>query len=347
MNDRALMSQLRSLAGAAQSPQLWSQIMELLRAWPATSLDFAIDYVETAARRWPDGLRRNASWMTLDSGHRAWRLIRHLDLEASPLTPRDVEAIVQHSAMAWITQVTLAGCGIGDRGLLRILDALESNLGSATNPIEIYKLDLRDNGLTPEGASTLAGSEVLGEIEALDLSGNAISDSALAQIILAMAKPMTIAARDTGAGLLTTEAIADTPATQLMAGLDLSNNRVDARAAIALARAEGLGRLAHLQLSSNPLGDEGAQALADSPMFPTLRQLTLARCGIGPLGIAALAQSPHLTTLRSLDIRENTIDPFCARLMVKTPELRGLETFLLSYEGEEVDGVEALAALLV
>jgi uncharacterized protein (TIGR02996 family) len=70
-------------------------------------------------------------------------------------------------------------------------------------------------------------------------------------------------------------ALAATPAAESLRSLRLRNNRLGARAALAIGQCRRLARLRHLQLSDNPLGSKGLLALARNPALRGLTALEL------------------------------------------------------------------------
>jgi uncharacterized protein (TIGR02996 family) len=118
------------------------------------------------------------------------------------------------------------------------------------------------------------------------------------------------------------EALSRSPGLLRVRTLDLADNDLDYRSALALAAAPNLAGLKSLDLSTNRVGNEGARALANSPHLRGLEELNLCggedrqadwsvsgttRPNIGDAGALALASSPHLGGLRSLLLYENRL----------------------------------------
>ncbi|MCI0461160.1 MAG: TIGR02996 domain-containing protein [Gemmataceae bacterium] len=216
---------------------------------------------------------------------------------------------------------------------VRLLDAarLLPALARSTHLVRVRGLDLSHQPIEPHGFRTLAGARHLKHLEALNLRGTGLCNSA---------------------GM---ELLADCPALERLTALDLSDHRsvgsvdharltwpywdrtdarvsVQARAIKRLARAfprltelhlggyqvhlsrpalealidSLLGRLTSLDLGLTHLGGwwpgqhewDGAQALVTSPNAANLRALRLGRMGLPD----SLANTPHLLNLTTLDL---------------------------------------------
>jgi len=172
-------------------------------------------------------------------------------------------------------------------GFNDLTDAGLRALAEIPHLANLCELHLEDNKrLATPGLRALADSPYFPNLRLLNLSGNALTDSAVRVLINAE-------------GLTHLNAVA------------LADNNLGDSGVTSLARSELLTRmLAHnpvLDLRRNNIGPVGARALAESPRVGTLRTLNLAGNVIGDAGLAALAQSPHLGQLEELIVSGNRI----------------------------------------
>jgi hypothetical protein len=197
---------------------------------------------------------------------------------------------------------------------------LAKSIAGSPDAQSLKVLDLRGNGIGPHGAAALAESENLGALEALYLppgrshiEGNRIGDEG-AQALLA-----------------------SSTLTSLMI-LDLSQNNLGPQSPVALAKG-GVPQLRELVLDSNVLGDEGAAYLAAQAR--DLERLQLGWNGVGDLGANALANGPLLTHAKVVLLSSNDIGPAGAAALAAGPALGEVEALYLS--GNKVDATgEAL-----
>jgi Ran GTPase-activating protein (RanGAP) involved in mRNA processing and transport len=116
--------------------------------------------------------------------------------------------------------------------------------------------------------------------------------------------------------------------------LSLSNNSIDNKGAIALARSfYNISDLKYLSLNHNTIGNEGASALADS--FQYIKQLTelnLIGNNIGNNGAIALADSLKYIQLKYLRLHNNKIsDTGAIKLVNSFPNNNKLNILDLSH----------------
>lgn len=199
---------------------------------------------------------------------------------------------------------------------------LAKSIASSPDAASLRVLDLRGNGIGPHGAAALAESENLAALEALYLppgrshiEGNRVGDEG-AQALFASSELSSL---------------------QI---LDLSQNSLGPQSPVALAKG-GLPQLRELVLDSNALGDEGAAYLAAQSR--DLERLQLGWNGVGDLGANALAHGPLLQHAKVLLLSSNDIGPAGAVALSSGPSLGELEALYLS--GNKVDAAgEALLA---
>jgi uncharacterized protein (TIGR02996 family) len=165
-------------------------------------------------------------------------------------------------------------------------------------------LDLRNNGIDPNGLAHVTASRFICLLHALDLSDNPIGPGGARLLSSAESadelSELHLARCELGA--LGIEKLLGWRSPQWRR-LDLSSNRLCRSDLVTLAEARAMRHLVALDLASNHLGENGVAALAESPSSAGLAVLGLCDTGTSDGGVAALAASPHLTSLRSLDLR--------------------------------------------
>ena len=192
-----------------------------------------------------------------------------------------------------------------------------------------------------------------------------------AKLLLHPAFALARACRPLGLTLKRLAVFLSSPSFQHITKLDLSNNKLGARGAKALAHAPHLKSLTALDLfyndlrdagvkalasspklkdltaldlSHNTIGDEGAKALARSPHLTRLTTLSLSLNHLGPQGAYALASCAHLNTLTTLNLIGNTIGAQGAKALAQSPHLRHLTTLHLNGNKIGAQGAQALAS---
>ena len=199
----------------------------------------------------------------------------------------DIARLVGEGALNGRTELALRDRGLGPE-LAELL---------AQTPNELVELDLRGNLVGPRGASALAESSELGQLEVLVLApgraytdGNRLGDAG-AQALAASTTLGSLKKLDltkNGLGPKSAEALAD--ALPQVQSLILDSNALGDAGAAHFAGAER----ETLYLGWNGIGDEGATALA-SGRFETL---LLAHNELGQAGADALVEGlPATTTL--------------------------------------------------
>lgn len=103
-------------------------------------------------------------------------------------------------------------------------------------------------------------------------------------------------------------ALVHAPVLKFVTRLDLTDNRLDARALGKLLDAVAPGQLHTLHLSGNLLGDDGVRVLASHPALSGLRVLEIGRVGMSDVGLRALLHSVTLPALEVLRVRQERLD---------------------------------------
>jgi uncharacterized protein (TIGR02996 family) len=209
---------------------------------------------------------------------------------------------------------------------------------------ELDFLDYFDSPLTAGGACALAQSPYLGQLTALSLYRNNVSDRGVEALARApwFSGLQALNLSDNGVSAAAIRLLATVR--PHLTVLRLGDNAMGPEAVEVMAASEP-GCLQTLDLHRNPLGDRGAAALAEAPFLRTLASLDLSSCEVGDAGAAALARSPHLAGLRLLELNRNRITDRGARALAASPHLVRLEA--LGLEGNAalrlVAGPAALA----
>ena len=233
-------------------------------------------------------------------------LVRELDLSGNELGNGGVNVLLRSPYLGSVEVLDLSFNGLCDGGVRLI----------ARSPIvsRLRVLSLTDNGqISGEGLRMLAGSQHLGGLRELDVSGNDVNDAGVRAVVesrtLARLHTFRVYANhigDAGAAALAGSALLD----RMLARnprLDLRQNAIGPAGAQALATSERLTNVAGLDLSGNYLGDAGLAALANSPYLTKLRALAVRQNQISDTGAMALARSPLMSRLQSVDVSSNRL----------------------------------------
>ena len=90
--------------------------------------------------------------------------------------------------------------------------------------------------------------------------------------------------------------------------LDLSNQVLGDKGAMALAKSKHLKRVVRLTLANNNISDEGAIAIANSEKFKKLTELDFYGNVISDDGVKAIAESPSMANLKKLNLYGNLVE---------------------------------------
>jgi hypothetical protein len=123
--------------------------------------------------------------------------------------------------------------------------------------------------------------------------------------------------------------------------LDLSSQRLDAKALAAIFARPRFGRLRRLELDGNPLGDAGMATIATTPL-PSLRELTLRRSGATAAGIAAIAR---IAGLEHIELDSDPVGDAAARALPQT--LRVVHAFHCGIGDAGAAAIAAMPSLVV
>jgi uncharacterized protein (TIGR02996 family) len=133
------------------------------------------------------------------------------------------------------------------------------------------------------------------------------------------------------------------PLPPCLADLDLGYDDLTSTDLAALARWDGLARLAVLTLDGNALGEEGLARLVGSGRLAGLRQLNLDGCKLTARSVGLVAGSAHLHRLTAASLCGNPLGDAGAAALARAPFLANFTALDLSNTGLGPPGSEALA----
>jgi hypothetical protein len=244
-----------------------------------------------------------------------------------------------------LRNLSLAGMGIGDRGLSALAEAHFPGLRA---------LDLSDCSIHGPGLRDLAGAAWLPQLTELRLAGNAIPESDLIRFLASprLGKLAALNLESHGQaerGTPTLAALVRNGHLDSLSRLCLDGNAAEPRALQDLVSAPTLPSLTALRLNRfnlRPLGLrqllEGLRARAERG-YPGLRALGL---GLNSLGtsIRGLADCPALANLVALELNNNGARDADVQALAKSPHLGRLSTLDLANNAFGLRAVQAIAA---
>jgi uncharacterized protein (TIGR02996 family) len=245
--------------------------------------------------------------VTILTDGRLLERVRELHLNSNSLTPEASAALISSPRLASLEFLPLWD-PVGDVGCEAL--AAAEHLGN------LRRVCFMDADIGPKGAAALGRARGLKSLISLGLADNPIGPAGL-------------------------RGLAEGDGLPALEGLVLSETRPQARGLQALAGSGIAARLKRLDLDNNRLTDRAAVALARMPAG-RLVELDLGRNRIGPEGIAAMASSPHLTSLAILMLYSNRIRDEGVRAIIASPHLRGLSDLDVRKNGLTSAGAEAL-----
>lgn len=216
---------------------------------------------------------------------------KKLSLNEARLDPRDAERLAASPAVASLEELHLAGnpLGVGAIAIarssqlqrLRHLDlrgqhsnAVFQGFFSALALPALEKLIIESNDLGPTVAEAIARSQGLGTVRSLFLGHNGLGDEGMRAL-----------------------ASADLPSLEL---LSISSNGITSDGVEALCKAPFAPRLHHLDLAGNRLDGRAAKALALAPL-PRLEKLFVDESGLSDDAVAGILENSSLAMLSHFD----------------------------------------------
>jgi hypothetical protein len=233
------------------------------------------------------------------------------------------------SLILWDAQLTdaaaLAIAGDPHAGALRALDLSWNRIGAAgaaalARMPGVRRLRVYHNDIGVDGAVAIAAAG--GELESLNVCGNALGDAGLAALAaggLANLRELAIGWNDVGEDGVAALVAAPWPH---LAMLNIRCNRLGARSAAALASG-ALPALKQLGIDENQLGAPGLAALVDTPGFARLTWLNLGGTELNDAAVAAAWPFDAPCALRELRVHDNELSgATIARLARAVPDVR-------------------------
>lgn len=179
---------------------------------------------------------------------------------------------------------------------------LAGELARLSNPPRLTTLDLSGNRLTAASLAPLLSSEAVVAVEDLDLSDNNLGPLGVAALARgefpALRALHLLRTRPQDDGVAALVGASSFPELRSLA---LGGNNLGPNAALALAGAPA-ENLRVLDLRENRVGDRGAVALARSAHLPNLIELDLAEAHVGDAGVTAILDSPLAEQLVFLNL---------------------------------------------
>ena len=225
-------------------------------------------------------------------------IVRHLPLRKlhfEKLTAAQCPKVAAVPALAQVRDLSLYNHKIGNKGAKAFFDS--PHLGG------LIDLDLNATGLTTAAMKPLARSASLRNLKKLELSGNPIYDSGIADLTEAEGWQPLEEFEGYSLGLSRHVApwLADAAIFSRLTNLKISQNWLEDRGVARLMQGT-TATWRNLDLGQNQVGDAGAEALAASPRVAWVEELCLRDNTIGAAGVRAVAGSRHLKNLRRLEL---------------------------------------------
>jgi Ran GTPase-activating protein (RanGAP) involved in mRNA processing and transport len=240
-----------------------------------------------------------------------------------------------------LTQINLQRSDVAARGIQLLVDSLRNNK-------HVQKIELQDNGLCTNGASTfMAGIKLCPSLTSINLGFNGISS--LHELGPASLATLSLQGNSLGSDgtLLLAKAIIGRASPSSLTALDLSSTSMGAAGAAAIAEVLELGLLRSIDLSANRLMDEGAGAIAEAlTVDGALSSLSLSGNSISDQGVKVLQRGLlNNTKLTQLDLSTNLVTTVGANVMADLllEAVSALRTVVLEYnQGVTEDQLAAL-----
>lgn len=180
--------------------------------------------------------------------------------------------------------------------------------------------------LTDEDLERMIESgEIPPETEAIDLTSNELTARSIDLLSQApLTRVTTLAISDNRLGAAGARAIAGAPLFSELRDLDVGYNDIGLAGVRALFSADNpMPRLRTLTLDGTELSGEGIELLVGSPIATSLRGLALRDTGLTDADAQALAEAESLSDLRSLRVGHNPITEAGVRVLRASPHLEG------------------------
>jgi uncharacterized protein (TIGR02996 family) len=165
---------------------------------------------------------------------REFAALRRLDLSGNDLDGAAFAAFLAGDPLQMLNALAFVGNQVGDTGIAALADSPLLERMLARTP----RLDLRHNGLGPQGLAALVRSPRIAPVASLELTGNSLGDAGVHALTLSPFLPK-------------------------LRRLFLGSNRISDWGAIKLARSPLMKQLASLDVSQNGLTQIGVDELTE------------------------------------------------------------------------------------
>ncbi|MDD9334477.1 MAG: hypothetical protein PV347_00250 [Rickettsiaceae bacterium] len=253
-----------------------------------------------------------------------------LDLHNNCMENNDVKVIVKSNLAQQLTKLDLSGNEIKDAGAEYIAKADFENL---------TELNLASNSIGDEGSTAILTYGGLLNLEALDLSFNAITDQAMEDIkeyynarygLLDRLQELYIGANYiTGEGVINLVNIDDCFENLHTLSFDnagCENEFIGDKGVEAIVNSEGFSDLTHLLFAVQRITDMGAECIAESRNLGNLKVLDIQGNNIHDEGMEDIITSKNLPELEELCFAGNDISPIMVMKVKKWGVDKGIET---------------------
>lgn len=235
--------------------------------------------------------------------------LEELDLgynqELEPLALLDV---VEQTDWGRLVRLGLAGCQIEMGVLTRLLEA--QTLG------QLEALDLSGNDIFTEHPETAAAvltqaGHKLGGLRRLDLGATGLNDRALEKIVESelIQTLSQLGLRDNPIGRDGVHALVRTELLANQESLELQNTNITDEGVALLVASEQLGGVKQIDLTGASLTDAGARMLAEATL-PALEVITIDSNDVSAEGIQLLLGSASLPALRRVSANANRVNTY-------------------------------------
>ena len=260
--------------------------------------------------------------------------LKSLSSSLNPIGDAGLEELLDGLDLAQLNQLAVASCELSDRGLKRLCERLETQLGI---------LELDRNDLTAESAQHIAANRYVRRLQRLSIGGTNIGVAGLKHLVASENLHLLSHLGLDDLGLVGAEGIVpivESPSHfGQLSSLSLARNKLLEEGGRALASARFIPRLDRLVLQRSGIGDEGALPLLEAGL--AVRHLDLSYCDLTSRTVEAVfAEHGRLSTLV---LSGNPIGDRGARMIAEYEEAGLLHHIYLQECGFSSAGKQLLA----
>jgi Leucine-rich repeat (LRR) protein len=258
-----------------------------------------------------------------------------LKLTGQYLATDEIKALCALEQISTVRQLDLSDNQINDEAFQVLFES--------ENLSDLEELVLSINYITDEGAQKIAASQsvAIKKLKSLVISDNKLNDSSVQALIrsphFSLVEKLDFSWNETGNG--TFKAFGETEQLPNLKSLVLERGYVDAEGVEGFLKGGVANHLEELDLSSNKLNDKAVVALAQSPHLSKLKILRLTHNLFGDEGAKALGESTTLSELTHLYIGRNYFGEEGGRAVYETKTLKNLKTLMIKEGVETTPGL--------